>query len=920
MKTVPHQPLFAQHPLAQLAVAFSAGILVSNLLPNGLKSLLTLFAVLSTTSLVAFLRDKRSSAVLSLLLAMFFAGAYLALLEKQMAPTNGVKQLIAEGVVGTNDPVELTGTLDGPAEFAREEIYLKLKVESLNNKRVERKASGAILLLASAPTRAMLDEYLDLELHYGARIRVMTTLDRSDKYRNPGVSTLTEYLDRKGYDATGFVKSPLLIERLEDRGVFLPLAWLYDRRQRLQRQIDERFSPETAGVLDAALLGNRYNLSRSTAERFRTGGTFHVLVISGLHISFIGGVVLLLSRRLTKKRSLQFLFSTVVLWSYTFAVGAEGSVVRAAVMFTFVTLGTLVFRQASSLNALGGTALVLLIWNPQELFNPSLQLTFISVLAIVVIAWPLLLRMSAVGAWHPTRQTPYPPTCAGWLRHLCEILFWSERTWRAEMARSAHTYRLFKTPLAARLERYHLQYCARYAFGAVVVSLSVQVALLPLQIIYFHRLSMASVVLNVSVSLLLAALSTVALVGLLLSQISLGLAAPFFKLANGLDWLMVHSVDPFAKFGLASLRLPEYSGRFAFLYALYYLPLVVLVIRLSRWHPLGPPVLTRNKAVTPARQTGRGAILSHKSFPALIGQAGMLALVVFHPFSSDRPDGSLHVDFLDVGQGDSALVTMPDGTTLLIDGGGRPGFLQPTLGPTGHTETEPEESKTRSIGETVVSEYLWWRGLDRVDYILATHADADHIDGLNDVDQNFAVRSALVARMPVADLEYSRFAQTLTLTHTPVDLIQAGDVMRFGPVEIRVLWPPAAASANAPSGNNDSIVLRLKFGERAILLTGDIENEAENAMLRAQQNLGVDVVKVAHHGSKTSSNEQFVRATQPSLAIISVGQTSMFGHPHKEVVERWQSSGAEVLTTGRSGTISVTTDGHAMKVERFVPD
>jgi competence protein ComEC len=173
--------------------------------------------------------------------------------------------------------------------------------------------------------------------------------------------------------------------------------------------------------------------------------------------------------------------------------------------------------------------------------------------------------------------------------------------------------------------------------------------------------------------------------------------------------------------------------------------------------------------------------------------------------------------------------------------------------------------------------------------------------------------------MPSDDPEYSRFAHTLTVTKTPVEVIQAEDVMHFGSVEAIVVWPPAIANADAPSRNNDSLVLRLQFGERAVLLTGDIENEAENAMFRAGENLRVDVVKVPHHGSRTSSTEQFVLASRPSVAIISVGQTSAFGHPHKEVVKRWQASGTEVLTTGRCGTITVTTDGHELKVEKFVP-
>ncbi|HEX2269349.1 MAG TPA: ComEC/Rec2 family competence protein, partial [Pyrinomonadaceae bacterium] len=268
--------------------------------------------------------------------------------------------------------------------------------------------------------------------------------------------------------------------------------------------------------------------------------------------------------------------------------------------------------------------------------------------------------------------------------------------------------------------------------------------------------------------------------------------------------------------------------------------------------------------------------------PLAVVQCVLIMILILHPFSASQTDGQLRVDFLDVGQGDAALITMPDGTTLLVDGGGR-----------------PFERASRSIGEAVVSEYLWWRGLDRVDYVLATHAHADHIDGLNDVVRNFAVNSALVGRTPSNDPEFAKFL----LNKINLQTIQAGDVIRFGEVEVRILWPPPGEV----SGNDDSVVLKLQFRNRSILLTGDIEKKAEAALTIAD--LEADVVKVPHHGSKTSSTAPFVAATKPRFAIISVGRDSMFGHPHAEVVERWKAIGAEVLTTGECGTISVTTDG-----------
>ena len=849
------------HPLTHLAVALCAGICAANYLPTRIAFSIIAGLVCSIVSLVFVVKKKLWIAGAGLLLAMFFAGQVLAVLERRSEQTSDVKRLLENS---TGKTCVLTGVLDGPPEFARDRVYLSLRVEKIS----DLTASGRVWLLA--PVRA-------LDLRYGARIQVAATLDRTGNYRNPGVSTFSEYLDRRDFDATGIVKSPASIARLEDTRVFRPLAWLYNWRERLQHAIDSRFSPETAGVLDAALLGNRYNLSRDASERFREGGTFHVLVISGLHISFIGAVVFIVVRRLSQRRLIQFLVPAFVVWAYSLAVGAEASVVRAALMFTFAGFATIIFRQASSLNALGGAALVPLVRSPKEIFDPSFQLTFLSVLAIVVIAWPLLLNFSAIGTWHPTHSTPYPPACSRGLKNFCEILFWSERKWQQELDRSSHHCRLFKARLAVWLERYHLQRIFRYTFGAIVVSASVQLLLLPLMIIYFHRMSLASLLLNIVVSILLAMLVGIAMLALLISQISSTIAAPLFKLSNAINWAMVHSVDPFSDLGLASLRLPEYSGAAMLIYALYYLPLLLLVIALSHWRPL-------------TLQSQRRCRLHRFVLPLTAVQLILLAVLVFHPLSSGRADGKLRVDFLDVGQGDSALVTMPDGTTLLIDGGGRPSF-------------PGTNDSARRIGETVVSEYLWWRGLSAIDYLVATHADADHIDGLNDVLRNFSVKAALVG------------PQTKLETRTHVETIHAGDVMRFGEVAVSVLWPP---SEGGGSDNDNSVVLRIKFGERTILLTGDIEKAAERPL--AEQYLKADVVKVPHHGSKTSSTDGFVQATKPTFAIISVGRTSIFGHPHKEVVQRWQSGGATVLTTGEYGTITVTTDGHDLSLKTFIQD
>jgi len=911
MSTLTHRRNFGEYPLAWLAASLALGVLLSSLTDADLNLCLTLAALVSLVALVSALK-RRAYTPYFILAAFVFAGATLASLEARDARADSrLRTLYERGVIEPGEPAEVEGVVERAPEYAPDGLLFDVRAERVRTRGVERACAGRVEFFAPVADARAAAAYDSLELRRGARVRVASLLARAESFRNPGVDTSDEFLARRDLDARATVKSALLVERLDDEPVFLPLALLDAWRARLVRLSDETFSVETSGVIKAAVFGNRLGLSRDAAERFRVGGTFHVLVISGLHITFVGALAWAFARRLTRSRAWQWAASVAFVWGYTAAVGAEASVVRASLMFTLAALAPALGRRSSPVNATGGAALALLVLRPSNLFDPSFQLTFLSVAAIVALALPLLSSLKDVGEWRPTRATPYPPACPRWFQTLGEALHWRERRWRKELARATHSYRLFKTPLAARLERLRVQWLLRQVFAAVVVSLVVQVVMVPLLVLHFHRLSPASLVLNVFVGVLMVLLAFSGLAALALAPLSATLAAPLARVAEASAALMTHSVDPFARAHVASLRLPEYAGWPASVYALYFVPLVLLSAALLRWRPLGsPPRAKDDESVASGNP-----VLSPASLKlAAVALALMLFVIVAHPLSAGLPDGRLRVDFLDVGQGDSALVTMPDGSTLLIDGGGRPDFRRADDEDAGDFERD-----TRGVGEAVVSEYLWHRGLSRVDYVLATHADADHIDGLADVLRSFDVRAALVARAPSDDAEFLRFAAAARDAGVPVHLVGRGDRLRFGDAALEVLWPPPAeANADAPSTNNDSIVLRLRLGRRTFLLTGDAEAPAEAALVRAGDDLACDVLKVAHHGSRTSSTQPFVSAARPALAVISVGQDSPHGHPHREVLERWRDSGALVLTTGTSGTVTVSTDGEDLKAATFV--
>jgi competence protein ComEC len=206
--------------------------------------------------------------------------------------------------------------------------------------------------------------------------------------------------------------------------------------------------------------------------------------------------------------------------------------------------------------------------------------------------------------------------------------------------------------------------------------------------------------------------------------------------------------------------------------------------------------------------------------------------------------------------------------------------------------------------------------MSRVDYALATHAHADHMGGFRDVIRNFSLGEMILARAPADNGQYERFSETIVQRGIAGAAISAGDRFEIEGVMVEVLWPQNQNGIEGESGNNDSIVLRLVYGSVSILLAGDIERAAEDQLVRSAL-LRADVLKVPHHGSSSSSTEAFIDAVSPRLAVISVGERSRFGHPHKTVVDRYLARGIRLLQTGRDGCVTVETDGTSIDVRTF---
>jgi competence protein ComEC len=384
---------------------------------------------------------------------------------------------------------------------------------------------------------------------------------------------------------------------------------------------------------------------------------------------------------------------------------------------------------------------------------------------------------------------------------------------------------------------------------AVAASIAAQGVLAPVLASWFHRLAPAAIVLNI----LAVPLSGVVLLGGLGVLAAQALGAPVASAAGDVAWVTAHALRRCGDLGplgpWLDLRVPSPTWT-----------------AVASW-TAGLGLLRRGRRVA-----GLGLLL-----------ASHVALVAGRPGAAD---GRLHLTVVDVGQGDSLLLRSPSGRALLVDAGGS---RDPRFDP----------------GERRVAPELWRLGVRRLDAVLVTHAHPDHVGGVPFLLRAFRVGELWEGPAPLRDPVWRGIDERFRALGAARRSLAAGARLDWDGVRLRVLGPRPPRRPPWRVRNEDSVVLDVSLGEVHLLLTGDVAGDAEAALVVPQS----VVVKVAHHGSRSSSGRGFVEAAAPRLALVSAGAHNTFGHPHPEVLERYRTAGALVLRTDRDGTIEVATDG-----------
>ncbi|HVT44204.1 MAG TPA: DNA internalization-related competence protein ComEC/Rec2 [Thermoanaerobaculia bacterium] len=595
------------------------------------------------------------------------------------------------------------------------------------------------------------------------------------------------------------VKSARLLAHSGDANRWSAAVW----SRTLQQRLDEMAAEDTTlarpvALAKALLLGRSEQLPDDLRESYRRGGTYHLLVFSGMQISLVAVAITLALRMFQWPRLADWSLLTVAIIAPWFA-GGEPSATRAGWMIGLYALSRILHRPTPTENLFFVAAILRLAMHPEELTNAGFALTYAATGGLIFVGKPLVRLMRERGI-----------------------------------------------PLAA----------IGYGVGA-------ELATAPLTLFYFNQLVIAGSVVTLIISPLLSSIFGLSIVACVLLPLSTVATETALRSITPLD-AAAGLVNHLAAEVLGVVRLAASPPLITVVLSFLALLLIILFVQRQSIRPLAALVLL---------------------VPVTISFIGMRGV-------ASAPS----IELLDVGQGEAILLR--DGIdAVLVDGGGRRGDV--------------------SFGRRVLLPLLLERGVRELDAVMLSHPHPDHCEGLQAVIEHLHVRRLLLSGRHFREDCSQTLFQAARERRVDVQLFErtpfvVSGRMHFDPILPRLRYKRSTL-------NNGSVVLRVELGGRRVLLTGDIEKDAERDLAEDEAGrISADVLKIAHHGSKSSSTAPFLDAVGPRMALISSGPRNLFGHPSPEVIDRLEQRLRVIGRTDTGGSIRVEFRGQALHLTRQI--
>jgi len=659
---------------------------------------------------------------------------------------------------------------------------------------------------------------------------------------NPGGFDYAARLRRQGIDAVAAVAGPGQVVVTAGRGLS---PWAFWRvidgwREQIRQAAEASLSGPALGIYLGIIIGEPGYLDAALRDAFMATGTVHILSISGSHLGLIAFLSFLLVKRACR----------LMPASWLQALSRRVTATRLAAVVTVLPVTGYTLLAGAEVATVRSALMILLfllaVWLGRE---ERLLLALAGAGLLILLHDPRAL-------FDISFQLSFCSVCAIAL----VVQRTTEEGATSEIGRSLRPHRMDRASLAQRAWTWlHL-------YGWITGG--VTLATVPLVAYHFNQIAWLGLIANLLV---------VPLAGLVLVPVGLGSA--LWVLLTGSTFL------PLGPLNQALLDL-----------MVGFVQLVALVPG-AEWHVSSPTLLAMvmfYALLAMVIESGGNRWVRY------MGLAGVVVILSWWGWSPRiQADGeTLRVTFLDVGQGDACVIELPDGQTVLIDGGAA--------------------YETFDMGRTVVGPYLWDRGIKKLDHVIGTHPQFDHIGGLAWVLRSFTVSHYWNNGVARSEPFYQRVQTALHVRGLAESMAQEGqEIISSGPCRLTVLHPPrerrrsglddgGLVSQRSLNLNNLSVVTRLSCGLQTVLFTADIEAEALKLLSGHDAIAGVQVLKVPHHGARSSLDEGWIRQVRPEVAVISVGARNPYGHPTADVLAAYERNGVDLYRTDQQGAVWIT--------------
>ena len=700
---------------------------------------------------------------------------------------------------------------------------------------------------------------------FGDEIEVVGKIEKPSEARN-----------YKGFDYKAYLKSKKIYGTMETKKIDIlnrnKSNYLDKCLNSVQNSIKENMNKilkeDESALAVGILIGARSDISEEVENNFKMSSLTHMLAVSGSHITYIVSAFTLILGKINKKATKVFTISFLIF--FMALTGFTASVIRATIMGIIILLASLLFRKSDTVNNLCIAAFIILIFNPYTITDLGFLLSFAGTIGIISLGNTitdtinkLIYKVSKGKINVHEKAEVKQENCSSIMNEVIKN-------------------RVVNSSKKTNEDNKIIVKILKYIINSISITLSANIIIMPIMAYSFSTVSFTFWISNILAGPIMEVVTILGFVVYFISLISIQIAQVLGILLN----FLLSSLSKIAEIS-SSIPGALIYVKTPYIYEclIYYL-VVVIILNLEKIKNTIKIINCKYEFVTKFKKRIKVNIIV-----ILILTITIKLILNFFP-------NSLKIYFIDVGQGDCTLIITPYNKNILIDGGG-------------------SEFGNFDVGENIVLPYLLDRKVNIIDYLLISHFDSDHIGGLFYVMENLKIKNIIISKQGKETENLKKLKKIIQDKKINLIIVKKGDVINIDKISnIEILFPERNL-INENIINNNSIVAQFKSLDFKMLFTGDIEAIAEEKIVELYNNsnkLESTVIKIAHHGSKSSSTKEFLDRVKAKIAVIGVGEDNNFGHPNQEVLQRIINFGIRVYRTDMNGEIILIYKNGKIKV------